>query len=112
MQVLVTAAATTTAATFKADLAAGTVLLHKERANGTTRRIHFLAPGTEGREVGEYIELMRENGQTMAQIAAGLHMSVAAARRSLNDLAITREFEELEAEEIEALLVGAEEAAE
>jgi hypothetical protein len=112
MQVLVTAAATTTAATFLADLATGTAQLHKERANGTTRRLHFLAPGSEGRVLAEYVEAMRDNGQTMAQIAGGLHLSPAATRRAYNDLLLTREFEELDAEEIEALLVGAAELAE
>jgi hypothetical protein len=108
VQVLVTATANTTAATFLADLAAGTAQLHKERTNGTTRRLHFLAPGSEERVLAEYVDAMRDNGQTMAQIAAGLHLSVSATRRAYNDLVLTREFEELEAEEIEALLVGAE----
>lgn len=110
MQVLVTAAASTTAATFLADLASGTAQLHKERSNGTTRRLHFLAPGSEARVLAEYIEAMRDNGQTMAQIAGGLHLSTAAARRSLNDLIITREFEEMDEEELEAMLLGAEDA--
>lgn len=112
MQVLVTAAASTTPATFLADLAAGTAQLHKERSNGTTRRLHFLAPGTEARELAEYIDAQRDNGLTMAAIAASLHLSTAATRRAYNDLTLTREFEELDAEEIEALLLGAEDLAE
>lgn len=112
MQVLVTAASTTTAATFLADLAAGTAQLHKERANGTTRRLHFLAQGTEARELAEFIDAQRDNGLTMAAIAASLHLSPAAARRAYNDLLLTREFEELDEEELAALLVGAEDLAE
>jgi AraC-like DNA-binding protein len=108
MQVIITTADTTTAATFLADLAAGTAQLHKERANGTTRRLHFLAPGSEARELADFIDAQRDNGLTMAAIAASLHMSPAAARRAYNDLLLTREYEELEAEEIEALLLGAE----
>jgi len=108
MQVIVTTAATTTAATFLADLASGAVQLHKERANGTTRRIHFLAPGTEARELAEFIDVQRDNGLTMGAIAASLHMSPAAARRAYNDLLLTREYEELDTEEIEAMLLGAE----
>jgi hypothetical protein len=112
MQVLVTATASTTPATFLADLAAGTAQIHKERSNGTTRRIHFLAPGTEARELAEYVEAQRDNGLTMAAIAASLHLSAAATRRALNDLILTREFEEMDAEEIEGLLTGGEELAE
>lgn len=112
MQVIVTAAASTTAATFLADLAAGTVQLHKERANGTTRRLHFLAQGTEARELAEYIDAQRDNGLTMAAIAQELHMSPAATRRAYNDLLLTREYEELEAEEVEALLEGGDDLAE
>lgn len=104
---LISPAATTTPATFLADLASGTAQLHKERANGTTRRVHFLTQGTEARELAEYVEAQRDNGLTMAAIGAELHLSVAAVRRSLNDLILTREFEEMDAEEIEALLVGA-----
>ena len=112
MQVLITAAATTTAQTLLADLAAGTAQLHKERSNGTTRRIHFLAPGSEARELAEFIDAQRDNGLTMAAIAASLHMSPAAARRAYNDLLLTREFEELDAEELAELLLGAAELSE
>lgn len=109
MQVIITTAPTTTATTFLAELAAGTVTLHKERANGTTRKLHFLAPGTEAREVAEYVEAQRDNGLTMAQISSELHLSAAATRRALNDLILTREYEEMDQEEIEGLLVGAQE---
>jgi hypothetical protein len=111
MNVLVTATSTATPATFLADLASGTVVLHKERDNGTTRRIHFLAPGTEARELAEYVEAQRDNGLTMKAISAELHLSTAATRRALNDLILTREFEDMDAEEIEGLLLGAEDLA-
>lgn len=112
MNVIVTAAANTTAATLLADLAQGTAQLHKERSNGTTRRVHFLAPGTKGREVAEFIEAMRDNDWPMARISAELHLSPAATRRALNDLILTREFEESDAEELAELLTGADEAEE
>jgi hypothetical protein len=110
--ILVTVAPTTTAATFLADLATGTAQLHRERGNGTTRRVHYLAPGTEARELAEYIEAQRDNDLTMAAISAELHMSPAATRRALNDLILTREYEEMDAEELADLLLGAEDLAE
>jgi hypothetical protein len=108
--IILTPSATTTTATVLADLAAGTAQLHKERSNGTTRRVHYLAPGSQPREVAEFIEAMRDNEWTMRKIATELAMSVAATRRSLTDLIITREFEEADEEELAALLEGAEEA--
>ena len=109
---LITAASTTTTATFIADAAAGTVLLHKERANGTTRRLHFLVEGTEARELADFIQARREDGAGMKAISTELHMSVAAVRRSLNDLLLTQELEDMDNEELADLLAGAAELAE
>ena len=108
---LITATAATTADTFLADAAAGTVQFHKERGNGTTRRVHFLAEGTEARELADFILVLREDGASMKAVAAELHMSVAAVRRSLNDLLMTQELEAMDAEELADLLTGAEELA-
>jgi hypothetical protein len=109
---LITAAATTTPATFLSDAAAGSVLFHKERGNGTTRRVHFLVEGTEARELANFILFCRENGQSMKLVASELHMSVAAVRRSLNDLLMTLELEAMDAEELADLLTGADELVE
>jgi hypothetical protein len=104
---LITATSTTTPATFLADAAAGTVQFHRERGNGTTRRVHFLAEGTEARELANFILFCRENGAGMKTISADLHLSVAAVRRSLNDLLMTIELEEMDTEELADLLDGA-----
>jgi hypothetical protein len=106
-----------------AALTDGTAHVHSVREDGTTRRRHFLT-GT-AREHAEWVRLQR-TGQTadeaegveavtprsMSSIARELHVSIAAVRRMLVDLAITEELEEMEADELEALLVGSEEVTE
>lgn len=111
--IAIAAPATTTAASVIADLTAGVAKVYRVRENGTFRRVHFLADGTEAREHAEWVAAQREEeGRSMKDIAAELNLSVASVRRMLNDLALTEEIEESEAEELEALLMGAEEAAE
>lgn len=107
---VITTAPTTTASTFLADAAAGKVQFHTERSNGTFRRVHFLADGTKEREIAEWVAEQREQGVTMRKIAAELHASVPAVRRMINDLLMTEEFEQMDAEELEALVQGAAEA--
>lgn len=107
---VITVTADTTPDTFLQDAATGTVRFHRERGNGTFRRIHFLAPETKERETAEYIVAMRDNGETMKAIARSLVMSVAAVRRMINDLIMTEELEAMDAEELADLLIGAEEA--
>lgn len=112
----ITVATTTTADTLLAELAAGTASLHTERSNGTFRKVHFLAAGTEDRELAEYVVALREgneedgrNPRTMAQIATELHTSIPSIRRMINDLLMTIELEEMDAAELDELLNGGQE---
>jgi hypothetical protein len=100
-----------TADTMLKALAEGTVVLHKVRSNGTFRKVHFLADGTKEREVAEWVANERAEGKRMKDIAKDALLSVAAVRRILNDLALTEELEEAEADELDAMLQGAAELA-
>lgn len=99
-----------TADSLLADLATGAAVIHKERGNGTFRRVHFLADGTKEREHAEWVLLQRAEGRSMKVISTELHISVSAVRRMINDLLLTEEIEEMEQEDLEALLEGASEA--
>lgn len=104
----------TTPAEILADLAAGTAYLHKEREDGTFRRVHYLADGTKAREEAEWIAAQREGTEdtaprSMRSIAEELNLSVSAVRRIISDLVLTEELEAMEADELEAMLVGGEE---
>jgi hypothetical protein len=109
MNIVITAPESTTPASILADLAAGTAQLHKERENGTYRRVHYLADGSTAREHAEWIVAEREEGKSMKAIATELHTSVSAIRRVINDLLLTEELEHMEAEELAEMLRGAEE---
>lgn len=109
MNIVITAPESTTPTTLLADLAAGTALLHKERENGTYRRVHFLADESTAREHAEWIAAQREDGVSMRALAAELHTSVSAIRRVLNDLILTEELEAMAEEELAEILKGAEE---
>jgi hypothetical protein len=100
-----------TADTMLAALTAGDIVLHKVRGNGTFRKVHFLADGTKEREVAEWVANERAEGKRMKDIAKDALLSVAAVRRILNDLALTEELEEAEADELDAMLQGAAELA-
>lgn len=101
------------------SLTAGVAQVHSIREDGTLRRRHFLV-GQE-LQVALWVRLQRE-GQTaeedapavsprsMGSIAREMHLSIAAVRRILIDLAITEEIEEMDQEELEAMLSGATEA--
>lgn len=93
-----------------ADLATGAAVIHKERGNGTFRRLHFLAPGSEARLHAEWVLAKRSEGIGMKAIANEMHTSVSAVRRVINDLLLTEEIEEMDQEDLEALLEGAVEA--
>lgn len=99
----------TTVQNFKAHAKAGKVQFHTERSNGTYRKVHFLT--AQAREEAEWMKAQREAGRTMKAIAAEIHRSVAAIRRSLNDLSLTEMVEQADAEELEELMQGAYEAA-
>ena len=99
-------------------LAAGKANVYSERDNGTLRRRHFLT-GTaleealwvraqrEGQEADEAEGIPAIKPRSMASIANELHVSIAAVRRILIDLAITEELEDADQDELEAMLAGA-----
>jgi len=115
MELVITADSTAT--DLVSSLSTGHAQVHSIREDGTLRRRHFLT-GKE-REMAEWVSVQR-TGQTadetegieavsprsMKSIATELHLSVSAIRRILIDLAITEELEDLEADELEAMLVG------
>lgn len=120
MNIVITAATTVT--DLQAALAEGTAQVHSEREDGTLRRRHFLT-GTElaealwiraqreGQEADEAEGVPFIEARSMRSIAKELHVSVAAVRRVLVDLAITEELEDADQDELEALLQGAAEQA-
>jgi hypothetical protein len=119
MNIVITAKAATTTDLRKA-LVEGTAQVHSEREDGSLRRRHFLA-GTdlehalwvraqrEGQEADEAEGIPAISPRSMASIAKELHISIAAVRRILIDLAITEELEEADQDELEAMLVGSQE---
>lgn len=121
MELVITAPATaTTHEDIVGALFTGTAQVHSVREDGTTRRRHFLTG--EARQHAEWVRLQRTGQEadeaegiaavtprSMTSIAKEMHVSVAAVRRILVDLAITEELEDMEADELEALLVGADE---
>lgn len=107
--IAVAATTDTTAATLIADLTSGAAKIFKQRDNGTFRRVHFLADGTEAREHAEWVAAQREDGRSMKDIAAEINLSVSAVRRMLNDLALTEELEDMDGEDLAELILGSEE---
>lgn len=118
MNIVITAATDTT--DLLAALTAGTAKVHSEREDGTLRRRHFLTGRSleealwvraqrEGQEADEAEGIPAITPRSMGSIARELHVSVAAVRRILVDLAITEELELADQDELEAMLVGAEE---
>lgn len=88
--------------------ASGKVRFHTVRANGSTRRVQFYAEGTKAREEAEWVREQRDEGRTMKDIAAELHLSVPSVRRVLNALLLAEEVEGYEPEEVEELLASPE----
>jgi hypothetical protein len=119
MNIVITASANTT--DVLAALVAGEAKVHSEREDGSYRARHFLTGSA--REHAEWVRLQREGQEadeaegvpavaprSMGSIAAELHVSISAVRRVLVDLAVTEELEEMEADELAALLQGMTEA--
>lgn len=118
MNLVITAPANTT--DIRTALEQGTAQVHSERDNGTLRRRHFLT-GTaleealwvraqrEGQEADEVEGIPAIEARSMRSIATELHVSIAAVRRILIDLAITEELEDADQDELEAMLAGAQE---
>lgn len=73
--------------------AAGRVALFRERDTGTLRRLPYLAPESEAREVAEWFAAAREDGASVATIAGEAGCSRATVRRALAALALTEEVE-------------------
>ena len=105
MNIVVTADEQVTGKDLVAALTDGTAQLHKERANGSTRRIHFLTG--VAREHAEWYANERSEGRTMKELATETLTSVAAIRRMLTDLRLTEELEDADADQLDALLQGA-----
>lgn len=114
---ITTTAANLTDIQIRIALFKGEAQIHSVRADGTLRRRHFLAE--QARMEAEWVRLQRtgqeadpEEGieaiapRSMKSIASELHLSVSAVRRILIDLAITEEIEDMEDEELEAMLIG------
>lgn len=93
----------TTVDTLFTQAAEGLVKFHSERANGTTRRIQFLAEGTQARDTAEWVVGQRSEGRTMKAIASEMHVSVPTVRRMINALTLTWDVEE----DAEEMLSGA-----
>lgn len=119
MNIVITApAAATDAAAILVALQNGTAQVHSERENGTLRRRHFLVGQNydealwvraqrEGQEADEAEGIPAITPRSMGSIARELHISVAAVRRILIDLALTEELEMADQDELEAMLAGA-----
>ena len=119
MQLVITTTAASTTDLLSA-LTEGTAQVHSEREDGTLRRRHFLT-GTdlehalwiraqrEGQDADEAEGIPAITPRSMGSIARELHVSIAAVRRMLIDLAITEELEDADQDELESLLAGASE---
>lgn len=105
--IAITAPADVTVENFLEAARNGRVKFHTVRANGTTRRVQFYADGTKPREEADWVQEQRDEGRTMRDIAAELHLSVPSVRRMLNALALAEEVEGYEPEELEELLAEA-----
>jgi hypothetical protein len=115
--IVLTAPNTTATTELVKALIEGKATVHSERADGSLRRRHFLADGTTERAEAEWVRLQRTGQEadkdveaitprSMASIAKELHVSIAAVRRTLIDLAITEEIEDAEVEELETMWVA------
>jgi hypothetical protein len=103
---------------FLGALIVGDAQIHSVREDGTVRRRHFLS-GTElehalwvrlqreGQDADESEGIVAVAPRSMASIAKELHISIAAVRRILIDLAITEELEASDQDDMEAMLMGA-----
>ena len=73
--------------------AKGEVRFLHQRANGTLRRLPYLAPGTPERKRAEHVAQRREKGQTIDAIAGDQKLSKATVRRLLSGLMLARAVE-------------------
>jgi hypothetical protein len=98
-------------------LTTGHAQVHSVREDGTTRRRHFLTgkdvevalwvrAQREGQEADEAEGLEAITPRSMGSIAREMHVSIAAVRRILIDLAITEELEDMDTDDLDSLLTG------
>lgn len=80
-------------ATLAQAAAAGNVRFYRERRNGTTRNLTYLAPGTAERAQAETVTKRREAGETIQAIASDLKVSVATVRRMEAALMLAQQVE-------------------
>lgn len=81
------------AETLQAAAAAGRVIFHVRRENGTLRRMNYYKPGSAQRRLAERIEKAREKGIPMKDIAARMHISIPTVRRIINNLELSKHVE-------------------
>jgi len=91
-------------------VAAGRVKLYRQRSNGSTRRIAYLAPDSPAREVAEYLALRVDEGISVAVLAIDTDLSRPTIRRTLAALEWAEEIEDGEwddmyADDVDALFV-------
>ena len=91
--VIATADTTISAENLQAAAAAGRVVFHTRRANGSLRRMAYLRPGTKERTEAEQVAASRTAGVHMKAISASLHASVPTIRRMINNLELSRHVE-------------------
>lgn len=75
-------------------------VLVKQRANGTTRSLPYLSPGTEARIEAETVAALVAAGKTLTDVADEKKVSLATARRFLTNLGLAKR---VEAGEFDAL---------
>jgi hypothetical protein len=73
--------------------AKGEVKFYRQRANGTCRRLPYLAPGTETRQQAEQVAARRSKGETLLTIADSLNVSKATVRRLETGLLLAQAIE-------------------
>lgn len=74
-------------------LAAGTLTAYTQRANGTQRHLELAPLGSTRRDTAEWVSERLEDGATVAQVAAELHVSKPTVRRMIMSLELTEEIE-------------------
>lgn len=81
------------AETLQQAAAAGRVVFHIRRHDGSLRRMSYLRPGSAARRLAERIDRAREKNVPMKEIAAKMHSSIPTVRRIINNLELSRHVE-------------------
>jgi hypothetical protein len=76
------------------------VHLYRQRGTGSFRRLPYLAPDTEAREVADWLALRREEGASVATIAAEAGCSRVRVRRTLVALDMAEAVEDGDLDEL------------